>query len=105
MALLKLDHDTKVSAPSGKPIFVSEIGLVQIGPAPDAQLSQELVGYLRQLKDFPWVTGVSLWSYNDYRSNYKGTPDSGFREWGIVDERRNKKRAYDQLKHIYNEWK
>ena len=56
------------------------------------------------LKDLSYVTGVSIWSYNDYRSNYKGTPESGFREWGIVDGRRNKKKAYEQLKEIYKEW-
>ncbi|WP_282144100.1 glycoside hydrolase family 2 protein [Cellulophaga baltica] len=89
----------------GKPIFISEIGIGQIGPAPKGALSDELVEYLRELKKYPWVTGVSLWSYNDYKSNYKGTPASGFREWGIVDEHRNKKKAYYQLREIYKEWK
>ncbi|MDO6801340.1 glycoside hydrolase family 2 TIM barrel-domain containing protein [Wenyingzhuangia sp. 1_MG-2023] len=88
----------------GKPIFISEIGIGQIGPAPEGGLSDRLVGYLKELKKYPYVTGVSLWSYNDYRSNYKGTPASGFREWGIVDERRTKKKAYQQLKEIYKEW-
>ena len=62
------------------------------------------MGYLRGLKKYPYVTGVSIWSYNDYRCNYKGTPASGFREWGIVDEKRNRKEAYYQLKEIYKEW-
>lgn len=89
----------------GKPIFVSEIGLSQIGAGPDAELSKELVGYIKELKQFPWITGVSLWSYNDYRSNYKGTPKSGYREWGIVDAfRKKKKKAYQQLKALYKEW-
>ncbi|QVY66129.1 glycoside hydrolase family 2 protein [Polaribacter sp. Q13] len=88
----------------GKPIFISEIGKGQIGPAPEAKLSDELVGYIKGLKDLPYVTGLSIWSYNDYRSNYKGTPESGFREWGIVDERRNKKKAYYQLKEVYKAW-
>jgi beta-galactosidase len=88
----------------GKPIFISEIGRGQIGPAPNAVLSDELMHDLNELKNLPYVTGVSLWSYNDYRSNYKGTPESGFREWGIVDERRNKKKAYHQLKEIYRDW-
>lgn len=88
----------------GKPIFISEIGTGQIGPAPAGKLTDELVGYLKELKEFPWLTGISLWSYNDYRSNYKGTPASGFREWGIVDEKRNKKEAYFQLKKVYDEW-
>ncbi|MWW25302.1 glycoside hydrolase family 2 protein [Algibacter lectus] len=88
----------------GKPIFISEIGIGQIGAAPHGKLSDELVDYLKELKTYPYVTGVSLWSYNDYRSNYKGTPLSGFREWGIVDARRNKKEAYSQLKEIYKYW-
>ncbi|KAA5823748.1 glycoside hydrolase family 2 [Algibacter amylolyticus] len=88
----------------GKPIFISEIGIGQIGAAPHGKLSDELVDYLKKLKTYPYVTGVSLWSYNDYRSNYKGTPLSGFREWGIVDARRNKKEAYSQLKEIYKYW-
>lgn len=88
----------------GKPIFISEIGIGQIGPAPNAVLSDALVDYLQELKDLPYITGVSIWSYNDYRSNYKGTPESGFREWGIVDEIRNRKKAYYQLKEVYTEW-
>ncbi len=88
----------------GKPIFISEIGIGQIGPAPDAVLSDALVDYLQELKDLSYITGVSIWSYNDYRSNYRGTPESGFREWGIVDERRNQKKAYHQLKEVYKEW-
>ncbi|MDO6760457.1 glycoside hydrolase family 2 TIM barrel-domain containing protein [Tamlana sp. 2_MG-2023] len=87
-----------------KPIFLSEIGRGQIGPAPDAVLDQDLLSWLKALKSYPYVTGVSLWSYNDYRSNYKGTPESGFREWGIVSERREKKEAYQQLKDIYRFW-
>ncbi len=88
----------------GKPIFISEIGIGQIGPAPEGKLTDALVGYLKELKDLPYVTGVSVWSYNDYRSNYRGTPESGFREWGIVDEKRNKKEAYKQLKEVYANW-
>ncbi|TXE13971.1 glycoside hydrolase family 2 [Seonamhaeicola algicola] len=88
-----------------KPIFVSEIGRGQIGPAPHAKLKDDLIEFISQLKNYPYVTGVSIWSYNDYRSNYKGTPDSGFREWGIVDENRNKKEAYNQLKNVYKTWK
>lgn len=88
----------------GKPIFMSEIGLKQIGGDKDSRLDDKLVEYMRRLKDFPYVTGFSIWSYNDYRSNYKGTPESGFREWGIVDEHRNRKEAYYQLKEVFEYW-
>lgn len=88
----------------GKPIFFSEIGRSQIGPAPNARLSKKLVKDIRTLKQFNYVVGVSLWTYNDYRSKYKGTPPSGFREWGVVDAYRHKKAAWWQLKDLYQNW-
>ncbi len=88
----------------GKPIFISEIGLKQIGGEANSQLPEKLVQYIKDLKDLPYVTGVSVWSYNDYRSNYRGTPKSGFREWGIVNEKRDRKIAYNELKILYKYW-
>lgn len=88
----------------GKPIFLSEVGRGQIGPAPDAKLGDDLLGYMNEMKEYSYLIGISYWCYNDYRSNYKGTPESGFREWGIVDEQRKKKTAYQQLKEVYGNW-
>ncbi|MGQ1788103.1 glycoside hydrolase family 2 protein [Saccharicrinis sp. GN24d3] len=88
----------------GKPIFLSELGRGQIGPAPNSKLQDDLVGYMNEMKTYPYLIGISYWCYNDYRSNYKGTPESGFREWGIVDEQRKKKAAYQQLKEVYKSW-
>lgn len=88
----------------GKPIFISEIGLGQIGGAKDSKLSDKLVQHITLLKNLPYVTGISVWSYNDYRSNYRGTPESGFREWGIVNENRGKKEAYNQFKALNDYW-
>ena len=68
-------------------------------------MGENLVNQISKLKQYPWVSGVSLWSYNDYRSDYKVTPASGFREWGIVDAfQKKKKKAYQQLKNLYKEW-
>ncbi len=64
-------------------------------------MSEELIQQIKTLKKFPYVVGSSLWSYNDYRSNYKGTPASGFREWGVVSEKREPKKAYKQIKELY----
>ena len=97
---VKAAENTHAKFP-GKPIFLSEIGIAQIGPAPDGALSERLVEQLVGLKSLPYVVGSALWSYNDYRSNYKGTPESGFREWGVVDEQRQPKKAYRQIKEIY----
>ncbi|WP_448249663.1 glycoside hydrolase family 2 protein [Thalassotalea agariperforans] len=88
----------------GKPIFLSEVGIKQIGGGAGASLNEELVAELKQLKNYPYLIGFSLWAYNDYRSNYKGTPKSGYREWGIVNQYREKKAAYYQLKDIFNFW-
>lgn len=97
---VKAAQNTHAKFP-GKPIFLSEIGIAQIGPAPDGALSERLVEQLVGLKSLPYVVGSALWSYNDYRSNYKGTPESGFREWGVVNELREPKKAYDQIREIY----
>jgi len=88
----------------GKPIFLSEVGRAQIGPAPDAKLGADLIEYMNAMKDLPYLIGISYWCYNDYRSNYKGTPESGFREWGIVDENRVRKAAYQQYKEVLKNW-
>ncbi|WP_435690743.1 glycoside hydrolase family 2 protein [Paraglaciecola sp.] len=88
----------------GKPIFLSEIGIGQIGGDKDSTFDKKLIDDLLTLKQFSYLTGFSVWSYNDYRSNYKGTPKSGYREWGIVDHNRNKKAAYFELKKIIQAW-
>ncbi len=86
---------------SGKPIFMTEVGRTQIGPYPEAKLGDDLIGYMNEMLKMPYVVGISYWCYNDYRSNFKGTPASGYREWGIVDEYRRPKAAYQQLKAVY----
>ena len=89
----------------GKPIFVSEIGIEQIGNEENASLNEKLLDNIWELKKLPYITGVSIWTYNDYKSNYRGTPASGFREWGVVDAYRKRKEiAYKQLKDVFKEW-
>ncbi|GJM63093.1 glycoside hydrolase family 2 protein [Persicobacter diffluens] len=88
----------------GKPIFLSEIGRKQIGGKPESELSEQLVNDLNILREYPYLVGYALWSYNDYRSGYKGTPKSGFREWGVVDAYRQPKKAFAQIKQINDFW-
>jgi lysophospholipase L1-like esterase len=51
--------------------------------------------------------GYSLWTFNDYRSAYQvpnpatTTPLHQNRQWGIIDNYRNKKRAYGQMRKFY----
>ena len=54
-----------------------------------------------------YLSGYSIWTFNDYRSRYQSpnpstaTPIHQNRQWGIVDNYRNKKRAYEQMKDFY----
>lgn len=84
-----------------KPIFISEFGLGQLKP--DGRLNEGFVEEWNQLKSGnPRVVGASIWTFNDYRSNYKGTQPTGFRTWGVVDENRNPKSAYYTLRKLYS---
>jgi len=84
-----------------KPIFYSEFGISQFGAKPESRIAGIEEMFARLTRNHPAVVGGSLWTYNDYRSNYKGTPASGNREWGIVDEARRPKAAYDQLRRLF----
>jgi beta-galactosidase len=54
-----------------------------------------------------YLSGYSVWTYNDYRSRYQSpnpstaTPVHQNRQWGVVDDYRNKKRCYEQMKDYY----
>lgn len=50
----------------------------------------------------PNVVGAALFSFNDYRSKWHGTPRTGFRTWGVVDENRNLKPAYHVIRKLFS---
>ena len=85
-----------------KAIFFSEFGIKQFGGSLDARINgiEEMYRILSEGK--PYVIGFSLWTFNDYRSDYPGTPPSGNREWGIVTEDRQPKAAYEQLRKLFS---
>lgn len=85
----------------GKPIFFSEIGKGQIGSESNALLDEKLLEEMKQFNELTYVIGTALWTYNDYRSNYKNTPASENRAWGVVDVWRNQKAAYNQIRDVY----
>ncbi|NJL76638.1 MAG: hypothetical protein HC892_18095 [Saprospiraceae bacterium] len=88
-----------------KPIFVSEFGNTLTDEDPN--LGEIPVGkMMNTLRNKDYVLGVSLWTFNDYRSTYHGvagwkTPPSQNRAWGIVNTFRDKKRAYYELQKEY----
>ncbi len=85
-----------------KPIFVSEIGKGQVGLYPDtAVLAESLQSAIRNLENLDYVVGSSLWTYNDYRSRYPGTPASQNRAWGVYNVWRQPKRSAGQIQSLY----
>ena len=85
-----------------KPLFVSEIGLGQIGLEPDeAVLAESLKTAIKDLKKLDYVVGSSLWTYNDYRSRYDGTPASQNRAWGVYNVWRQPKQGARQIQNLY----
>lgn len=85
-----------------KAMFFSEFGIKQFGGGLDARINgiEDMYRVLSEGK--PYVIGFSLWTFNDYRSDYQGTPPSGNREWGIVTEDRQPKAAYDQVRKLFS---
>jgi len=85
-----------------KPIFVSEYGKSQVGLDRNmATFKPQVTEYMDSLRTFDYVIGTSLWTYNDYRSRYRGTPASENRAWGVYNVWRQPKRAATQIKNEY----
>ncbi len=96
---LNLIHTVRRRWPD-KPIFMSEFGVGQIGTG-GAALVPNFAAIWTALGREPYVIGGALWTFNDYRSNYRGTPASGNREWGVVDVERNLKPAYAEVRQAF----
>lgn len=83
-----------------KPIFMSEFGVKQIGAGKDATIPR-FAEIWDAIGKEPYVIGGAVWTFNDYRSDYRETPPSGNREWGVVDVDRNPKAAYQQVRKAF----
>ncbi len=83
-----------------KPVFAAEFGVKQIGAQPAATVPNFAALWAGITRE-PYVIGGALWTLNDYRSDYKGTPASGNREWGVVDLERRPKAAYEEARRVF----
>lgn len=79
-----------------KAIFVSEYGNGQTSEIPDKAVINP-ANILNQWGDLPYVFGASIWTLNDYRSNYTGTPLGQNRVWGVTTVWGDKKIGFDIL--------
>ncbi len=89
-----------------KPIFFSELGKNLNSENPD-NFGVPISEMYNELRETPSVIGASLWTLNDYRSIYSGTPawttpKSENRAWGLVTVFREKKNQFSdlQLEHL-----
>ena len=86
-----------------KPIFFAEIGKSQVGEVlPNSGLHESLVSQIKGLEKLDYVIGSSLWTYNDYRSTYGGTPKSQNRAWGAYNVWRQPKKAAYDIRALYS---
>ncbi|WP_269522180.1 glycoside hydrolase family 2 TIM barrel-domain containing protein [Coraliomargarita parva] len=84
-----------------KPVFVSELGKSQIGESLDNGLHEQLKEEILALKEFDYVVGCSIWSYNDYRSHFGGTPLTENRAWGMYNVWRQPKAAAYEMRELF----
>lgn len=87
-----LDHIHKLYP--DKPIFVSEWGTRSDGNGGEAYQAQHIREVLSEIRQRPYVAGISWWAYNDFRSKLFGTNINDYRPWGIVGPNRFKRPAY-----------
>ncbi len=85
-----------------KPIFVTEIGKDPLGEnLSESGLSESLKTAIKNLEELDYVVGSSLWTYNDYRSNYRNTPVGQVRTWGVYNVWRQPKKAAKEIQQLY----
>jgi beta-galactosidase len=84
-----------------KPIFYTEFGTDTFPETVDATVPN-LEERFADLRHLPYVIGTSLWTFNDYRSAWKGSTPSQNRGWGVFDVWRNPKAAVRQVDKAYS---
>jgi beta-galactosidase len=78
-------------------LFFSEFGYNQLNE--DLSADFPIKALMESISQKPYLIGASLWTFNDYRSDYTGTKEfSQNRPWGIVDAFRQKKNAFYSYK-------
>ncbi|MCE2833500.1 MAG: glycosyl hydrolase, partial [Chitinophagaceae bacterium] len=92
----------------GRPVFMTEYGQSGVNlknETPNRSVFQRMM--VDGLKQQEQVFGYSIWTFNDYRSNYQTpdpvttTPVHQNRPWGVVDVHRNLKRSYGQIRKFF----
>jgi beta-glucuronidase len=85
-----------------KPLVVTEYGLRRNWVEDETERVDWFREMLAIIRARPFVSGASIWSFNDYRSRYVGTSPNGWREWGIVDPERKPTGTYHALRREHS---
>jgi beta-glucuronidase len=81
-----------------KPLLITEYGLRHDFVGDETERIDWFREMLALVRARPFVSGLSVWSLNDYRSRYVGTNSNGWREWGLVAPDRTPRGAYHALR-------
>ena len=82
----------------GKPLLVTEYGFRHDFAGDETERIDWFREMLAVARARPFVSGLSVWSFNDYRSRYVGTNPNGWREWGLVATDRTPRATYHALR-------
>lgn len=77
-----------------KPVFVSEFGKRSDEVKSEQERIKNLNEFIEVLKQNPYAVGASHWTAFDYASRYPNTNESGYRPWGMIDEKREPRELY-----------
>jgi beta-glucuronidase len=86
----------------GKPVIVTEFGWREDSSASEESRGREFRNAISILRRYPFVTGASVWTFNDYRSRHPGTNSDGLRRWGMVTYAREPRPVYHVIREEFS---
>jgi beta-glucuronidase len=85
-----------------KPLVVTEYGLRRNAVEDEIERVDWFREMLAIIRSRPFLSGASIWSFNDYRSRYVGTSVNGWREWGLIDPEGKPSGTYHALRREHS---
>ncbi|WP_414660941.1 glycoside hydrolase family 2 protein [Horticoccus sp. 23ND18S-11] len=85
-----------------KPLVVTEYGLRRSAVEDEGERVDWFRAMLAIVRERPFLSGASIWSFNDYRSRYVGTSANGWREWGLIDPAGEPSGTYHALRREHS---
>lgn len=84
-----------------KPIFVTEFGRMGEPGLHDPLRIADITEAVNAMKARPWMIGGSLWTWADYRSFIRGTPENGIRNWGVDTFDRQHRESWKAVQQLF----